>query len=213
MRVTKFGHSCFLVEESGVRILFDPGAYSTGQNEVKNIDAVLITHEHPDHLSPDSLKTVLANNPEAKIFTNNGAGKVLDEHNIPYSILGDGESTGVKGVIIEGFGVEHACIHESIPLIRNTGYLIAERLYYPGDALHVPSKPVEILALPVAAPWMKLSDAVDFAAKIKPKVCLPVHDGMLRPERYGPSRMVPRKVLEPLGIEFREMTEGSIEEF
>jgi L-ascorbate metabolism protein UlaG (beta-lactamase superfamily) len=128
MRITKYGHSCLLVEEGGARILIDPGAFSSGQNSVRGIDAVLITHEHADHLSPDSLRAVLANNPDATVYTNQGAGAILDKEGIPFSVLGDGQSAEVKGVLVEGFGVDHACIHESIPIIRNTGYRITKGL-------------------------------------------------------------------------------------
>lgn len=213
MRVTKFGHSCFLVEEGDAKILFDPGNFSVTQNSVTGIHAVLVTHEHPDHVSVDSLKEVMINNPEATIYTNVGVGNLLSKNGIPFSLLGDGESVEVRGVLVEGFGVDHACIHESIPLIRNTGYLIARRLYYPGDSFYVPEKKVEILALPVAAPWLKISDAVEYAATIMPKVCFPVHDGMLRPERAGSTRFVPEKILTPLGITFRDAVEGSVLDF
>jgi L-ascorbate metabolism protein UlaG (beta-lactamase superfamily) len=212
MRVTKFGHACLLIEEGGAKILIDPGAFSTGQNDAQGVDAILITHEHPDHIVLDSLKEVLKNNPDAIICTNHGVGKLLDAEGISYTLLEDGQETDVKGVSIKGYGVDHACIHDSLPLIRNTGYMIANRLFYPGDAL---SQDVhaEILALPVAAPWLKISESVDYAVKVKPRVCFPVHDGMLRPDRTGGTRIVPPKVLAPLGIEFRDMVEGSVEEF
>ena len=212
MRITKYGHSCLLVEEGEARILIDPGAFSSGQNSVRGIDAVLITHEHADHLSPDSVRAVLANNPGAAIYTNQGAGAVLEKEGIPFSVLGDGQSAEVKGVLVEGFGVDHACIHESIPIIRNTGYRIAKRLFYGGDALSA-AVSAEILALPVAAPWMKISEALDFAIAMKPKVAFPVHDAILRRELTGFIGRMAEGVLKPNGIEFRDMTEGSVEEF
>ena len=92
MQITKFGHCCLLIEEKGVRILTDPGVYSTSQNEVKNIDLVIITHEHPDHFHLDSLKIVTQNNPAAKIITNKGVGALLDKEGISHEVVEDGQN-------------------------------------------------------------------------------------------------------------------------
>jgi len=201
MKVTKYGHCCLLIEVNGLRILTDPGSYSEGQNEVKNIDLILITHEHPDHLHIDSLKQVLKNNPQAKIITNTGVGKLLDVEKIAYEIVDDQKSTTEKNVLIEGFGTKHALMYETLPVVENTGYMIAERLFYPGDAWTNPNRKVEVLALPVAGPWMKIAEAIDYAKTIKPKVCFPVHDGGLK--KPGVVHVLPSKVLEPLGIKFK----------
>lgn len=132
-----------------MRILTDPGNYTTAQNELKNIDVVLITHEHADHLHIDSLKIVLANNPQAKIITNSSVGTLLSKEGIAYSIIDDGKQTTEKGVTIEGFGREHAEIYKTWKRVENTSYFIGPRLFYPGDAFYDPKRPVEILALPV----------------------------------------------------------------
>ncbi len=200
MKITKFGHCCLLVEENGARILTDPGIYSTSQNDAKNIDVVLITHEHPDHLHIDSLKTVLKNNPQAKVITNKSVGALLDKEGIAYSTLEGGQSENEKGVLIEGFGDKHAVMHPSIPQSQNTGYFIANRLFYPGDALTNPGKEVEILALPVAGPWLKLSEAVDYALELKPRISFPVHEGILKSP--GSTHRIPPQILEPKGIKF-----------
>ncbi len=91
MKITKLGHCCLIIEDQGKRILTDPGTYSTLQNEVKNIDIVLITHEHADHYHLDSLKIVLQNNPNAKIITNSTVGALLEKEGISYSILEHGQ--------------------------------------------------------------------------------------------------------------------------
>jgi len=200
MKITKFGHCCMLIEQNGIRILTDPGNYSTQQSEIKNIDYVLITHEHSDHLHLDSLKVLLKNNPQAKVITNNSVGELLTKENIIFTIVEDGQNFDANGVLIEGFGTDHALMHSSLPPTKNTGYFIANRLFYPGDAFTNPGKQVEILALPVAGPWLKLSVAIDYALELKPKVCFPVHDGILK--SFGSAHSVPPKVLEPKGIKF-----------
>lgn len=210
MKITKFGHSCLLVEEGGARILLDPGTYSTGQNDVKNIDAVLITHEHQDHIDAESLKTILQNNSNVKIYTNNGVGELLKKEGIAFNLLEDGQSTDVKGVLIEGFGVDHAMIFAQMPIIRNTGYRIAKRFFYGGDSLTT-IVPCEILAYPAVAPWMKVEWAIDFAKAVKPKVCFPVHDAFLKIP--GPFYNAPQNFLKEAGIEWVVISAGETKEF
>ncbi|MEO6729156.1 MAG: MBL fold metallo-hydrolase [Candidatus Dojkabacteria bacterium] len=199
MKITKFGHCCLLIEENGIRILTDPGSYSTVQNEIKNIDIVLITHEHGDHLHIDSLKTLLQNNPNVKIITNKSVGVLLDKENIQYTIIEDGESSSELGILIEGFGKDHAIVYKTVP-VQNTGYFVDNKFYYPGDSFTNPNKQVEILALPVAGPWMKLSEAIDYALYIKAKVTFPMHDGILKDPTLGSS--MTNKVLTENGLKF-----------
>ena len=206
MKLTKIGHSCLLVEEDGVRILIDPGGYTTGQNELKNLDVILITQEHPDHLNMDSVKLLLKNNPNARIFTNKGTSRMLSKETITHEFLEHKQNITIRGVLIEGFGEKHADIYPAVPQVDNTGYFIANRLFHPGDAFVRPGKPVEILALPVAAPWLTIGEALDYAKEIHPKICFPIHDGMLK--FLGPVHMLPEKVLAPLGIQFIVPEEG-----
>ena len=211
MKITKLGHCCLVIEENGVRMMTDPGAYSTLQNEAKNIDYIFITHEHQDHFHLESLKTVLKNNPEARIITNRGVGKLLDAEKIPYEILEHGGVKEFSGIHIEGHGNTHEIIYENFGRVQNPGYFFQKRFFYPGDAFYNPKKPVEILALPVAGPWMKISDAIDYAKLHKPKVCFPVHDGMLKFNQV--TRMIPQKFLPADGIEFVDIPEGTAKEF
>ena len=180
MKITKFGHACLLVEENGVRFLIDPGNYSTAQDEVKNIDVILITHEHQDHVFVDSLKKVLANNPTAKIYTNSAVNAILEKEGIVATVLEHGQSVTEKGVPVDALGTDHALIYQGLPIAQNTGYFIANRFFYPGDAFTQPGRPVEILALPVTAPWMAVREGVDYALAVKPVFAVPVHDGILK---------------------------------
>ncbi len=212
MRITKFGHSCLLIEEEGAQILIDPGVWSQGFLELENLDAILITHEHPDHCDFESLNKLLARNPRAVIYTNSGVGKKLGDAGVAFTLLEDDQKQEVNGVMIEGFGSDHALIHKTIPLIRNTGYMIGGRFFYPGDTVtNIPSKPVEILALPVVAPWMRLAEAIDFAGAVHPRVCFPVHDGML--QITGPFHTLPKKMLAEQGIEFVVLEQGKSMDF
>ncbi|MFA6050457.1 MAG: MBL fold metallo-hydrolase [Candidatus Paceibacterota bacterium] len=209
MKITKYGHCCLLIEEKGVHVLTDPGSYTTMQNDVKNIDIILITHEHGDHLHIESVKKILENNPEATIVTNSAVDKLLREAEIPDAvILEDGQSDEIGGLKISGYGNVHAEIFHELPRVQNTGYMIGERLYYPGDAFHNPRVPVDVLAWPAAGPWVKISDALDFALDVKPKVCFPVHDGALNPNGFGLLKRLPPQILEKHGIKFAFLETG-----
>ncbi len=207
MKITKLGHCCLVIEEKGVRIITDPGAYSTLQNDAQKIDFIFCTHEHQDHFHLESLKTVLKNNPKAKIVTNSGVGKLLDAEKIPYQLLEDGDAGEFGGLHITGCGDRHEVIYREYGQVQNTGYFFQNRFFYPGDAFFNPKRPVEILALPVAGPWMKISDAIEYAQALKPKVAFPVHDGMLKFNQ--PTRNVCNKFLPLGGIEFRDAVEGT----
>ncbi len=210
MKITKFGHCCLVLEEKGVKILTDPGMFTTAQNEATGIDAVLITHEHADHFHVESLKTVLAHNPTATVITNSAVGALLEKEGIAHLVVGDGEQAEVKGVKIEGAGKEHGKIYGDLPTVENTGYMVAEKFFFPGDNLYNPKRPVDILALPVAGPWLKMSEVIDYAKEVKPRVAFPVHDGF-KPLTVW--QKWPADILPTFGIEFVVIGDGETHEF
>ena len=205
MNVTKFGHACLLVEEKGVRILIDPGSYSTGFENLTNLSVILYTHEHQDHINLESLTKLLMHNPNVKIRTNHGVAKLLESKNIPYKLLTNNQSENFNGVEIKAYGEHHLIIHGDIGCIDNTGYLIGNRLFYPGDALVVPPLEVEILALPIEAPWMKLGDAMDYVLKVKPKVCFAVHDARLSEIGMKSNLHLAALILKDLKLEVKQL--------
>lgn len=212
MKITKFGHACLLIEESEARILIDPGSWS-GEVDRGDIDAILVTHNHQDHLDPDLIKSVLEKSPGVQVIAPVEAGKNLEEAGIAHTVIEDGQELMVATVSVRSTGKKHAYIYGDTPQCQNTGYMIANRFYHPGDSFHVPEEAVEILALPVAGPWMKIAECIDFAKQVKPKVVIPIHDAFLIPEAMVMMRRFPKMMLEQDGIEFRDITDGSTAEF
>lgn len=193
-----------LVEENGIKLLIDPGSFTREKQErLTGLHAVLITHEHQDHFHIESLKLILKNNSQAVVICNDSVAPLLAEAGINHEVLGDGKETDVHGISITGHGSLHAEIHGSLPQMKNTGFFIANHLWYPGDALSViPGKQPAVLALPIAGPWMKLSEALDYALKLKPTGCFPVHDMLLSDVGHEVHERIAKNVLETHGIQF-----------
>lgn len=179
MTITKYGHCCLLIEIDGKRILTDPGKFSVGFELLTNIDIILITHEHTDHFHSDSVIHILDTNPDAVVVTNTSVAKLLQELSITATILEGREASVCAGVPLQAFDGEHAEIYKSYGQVQNTGYLVNEEFFYPGDAYTIPGVPVKVLALPVAGPWCKVSEALTYALAVHPDVAIPVHDAVL----------------------------------
>lgn len=210
MKITKLSHCCLIIETKGKRVLTDPGNYTIeAHSKLENIDYILFTHEHQDHYHLESLKVILEKNPQVVIYSNNSVSELLDKEGIEHTMINHNDTVSLGEITIVGIGEKHAQMHSSIPLSSNIGYFIDEKLWYPGDAFTNPERPVEVLALPVSGPWMKLSDAIDYALLLKPKKVFPVHDGT----RFGSAHVLPPKILTPQGIEFVVMVEGDTKEF
>lgn len=210
MKITKLGHCCLLIETKGKRLLTDPGCFTVeAHSKLRDIDAILFTHEHSDHYHLESLKTLLEKNPQAQVFVGNALGGLLDNESVPYQVILDGETLDFHGIPITGHGVLHAEIYETLPPCENIGFMIDKKLFYPGDAFTDPGVKVDVLALPVAGPWMKTSEAIDYALRLKPRVAFPVHDAV----KFLASHTIPSRILPENGIEFIPMMEGEGREF
>jgi L-ascorbate metabolism protein UlaG (beta-lactamase superfamily) len=178
VHVQKFGHSCLLVSEGGARVLIDPGTYSLGFEDLRGLTAVLVTHQHPDHCDLDRLGPLLKANPDARVYADEATAAQLDGHGLDPVVAIAGEHFDAGGLAVDVLGREHAVIHPEIPVVPNVGYLVGGRVFHPGDQLTVPDRPVEVLAIPAVAPWLKIGEAVDYLRAVAPRVAIPVHDAI-----------------------------------
>lgn len=176
MRITKFGHACVRVEHAGVRIVLDPGAF-TGRDAIEGADVVLITHQHADHYDAEHLRSV-----DAPIVTIDAVARVIAEEAPDLSdrvrVVAPGDLLDL-GVPVRVVGEKHAVIHPDYPRLDNSGFVLTlgdQRVYHPGDSLVAPGEPVDVLLAPISAPWLKISEAVDFVRAVAAPRSLGIHD-------------------------------------
>ena len=177
MKLTKFEHSCLIIEVSGSRLIIDPGVFTMPLGDIGDVVAVVITHEHGDHWTPDQLQRIIERTPDATIY--GPAGVVAAAKDFTVVQVADGDVIEIEPFNLKFFGEKHAVIHESVPVIDNVGVLVNDELYYPGDSLTVPGVTVGTLAAPAGAPWLKVGEAMDFVLAVKPRRALPVHEMVL----------------------------------
>jgi L-ascorbate metabolism protein UlaG (beta-lactamase superfamily) len=183
MRLTHLGHACLLVETADTRILIDPGTFSSGFEDLTDLDAVLVTHQHPDHLDQERLPAMLTANPQARLFVEPDATVAAEF--TPGAAFAAGSEAQVGEVTIRGVGGQHAIIHEYVQPIGNVGYVLSASgeptLFHPGDMYAATPPDVDVLAVPINAPWAKISETLAFARAIRPRLAVPIHDGLVQP--------------------------------
>ncbi len=176
-----------LVEVAERRILIDPGAFSTVDTfALTGLDAVVVTHQHPDHLDRDRVGDLLAANAGAVLLADPMTAEELGH---PWRAHVDGDVTDLGGVTLRAAGREHAEILPSIPLVANVGVLVESAdeptLFHPGDSYGTAPSGVDVLALPLGAPWAKVSETVDFLRRVAPRTAFPIHDCTISDLAYG----------------------------
>lgn len=182
MELRHFGHSCVLVDTGRARLLFDPGTFSTGFESLTDLDAVLVTHQHADHVDTGRLPALLAANPDATLVLDSGTATDLAAELVGLDprVVAAGDRLDIAGATVTAVGGDHAVIHPDFPIVANVGYLVDDgAFYHPGDSLFVPEQDVDVLGLPVGAPWLKIGEAVDFQRAVHPRVSVPIHERLL----------------------------------
>lgn len=178
MKITKYEHACLDIEEGNQHLIIDPGMFSRSLPATQtHVVAIIITHMHADHMHPPTLRRLLAHNPKAKVLSTEQVARQLKD--IPVTIVKPGTMHQIGTFTLAFLGGEHATIHASLPPVENLSVLINTTVYYPGDSLTLPGRPITLLALPAAAPWLKISEVIDYIDDIKPTQIIPVHDFIL----------------------------------
>ncbi|MCC3761640.1 MBL fold metallo-hydrolase [Glycomyces sp. TRM65418] len=202
MRLTKFGHSCVRFDTDAGSLVMDPGVFSDPE-ALDGVDAVFITHQHPDHCNDPELRKLHEDRPEVRIYGPDALAEVLG--GIPFTAVSAGDTVPVAGTEVAVVGERHAVIHPDIPVIANVGYIV-DGIFHPGDALTVPDLPVRALLAPVAAPWLKFSEAVDFIRTVDAPAVYPIHDAILSKDGVA---IVDRMLVNLIGDPFQRIPDNA----
>ena len=180
MKLTKHEHACVVFEKEGATFVIDPGSFSPNAAEIiSGAEAILLTHEHFDHVNADAINAALAARPGLRVYGPAGLAGTFGDHQDQFTAVAAGDELKVGGFAVSVHGTTHAVIHPDIPTIANVGYLVDGSVYHPGDAYFVPEADVATLLLPTSGPWMKLGEAADYARAVRPERMVSIHDYLL----------------------------------
>ncbi|MEO3800909.1 MBL fold metallo-hydrolase [Nonomuraea mesophila] len=175
MKISKYEHACVRVEKDGKVLVIDPGTFSEGP-VLEGADAVLITHEHFDHVDVGKLR---AASPDLEIWTCEAVAAELTDVPAKVQVVRHGDAFETAGFGVKVFGEWHALNHPDIPIVQNVGFMLDDALFYPGDALTVPGVDVPTLLVPTNAPWLKLVEMVGYLREVRPGRAFSTHDGLI----------------------------------
>jgi len=180
MRIIKHGHACVTIATGSHTVVIDPGAF-TESAVAEGASAVLITHEHADHWTPEQLAAT-----DAPVFTIAAvADRIADADpslRERVTVVTPGERVvAADGLAVTVAGVKHAVIHPELPHFDNSGYLVeaeGRTVFHPGDALTTLPAAPDVLLLPVSAPWLKVSECIDYAREVGARRSVAIHDAV-----------------------------------
>lgn len=174
MRITKREHACLVVDLDGHHLVVDPGSF-TEPFSVENLSAIVVTHEHPDHVTPEHLDRLLSRADSAvALFAPPGVAAAHPGYD--WQVVDAGDQRTVAPFSLAFSGGRHAIIHRTIPVIDNLGVFVNQTLYYPGDSFTVPEGDVPVLAVPASAPWLTIGDVIDYLEAVRPHQAFPTHE-------------------------------------
>ena len=177
MQIAKYEHSCLVITEQGQILIIDPGQVTTSLPDLSNVAALIITHEHFDHLDKDKVQKIIAANPSIKIYSTAEVASQLAPQ--PVEIVKTNFSYTVGAFSLEFFGEFHAPASPDFPPAQNVGVLVNNKMYTPGDSFIDAPKPYEVLTIPIMAPWLKYGESLKMVKASPAKTILAIHDGLI----------------------------------
>jgi L-ascorbate metabolism protein UlaG (beta-lactamase superfamily) len=208
MRLTKLTHACVRLEKDGAVLVIDPGIW-TEPDALDGADAVLVTHEHFDHVDEDRLRAALTANPSLNLWTNSSVAEQAAEFGDRVHAVRQGDTFSAAGFDVHVYGEQHALIHRDVPVIANIGFLVDGTVFHPGDSFTVPEEDVPVLLAPVSAPWLKISEMIDYVREVKPRQGFAIHDAILSDKGLGVVGNWVGLAGKPVGAELSRVEPGT----
>jgi L-ascorbate metabolism protein UlaG (beta-lactamase superfamily) len=172
MKITRYFQSCLLIEEGKARILIDPSAQDKDKiGKLGELDAVLYTHEHSDHFDAEMAQTFVEQG-IAPVYANASTAKLIKASK---TVVKDGQKFDISGLKIRAIELPHCLMPDGSEGPQNTGYLINNTFFHPGDGKELNGLKVENLALPITGPDISIKDALAFARQVSAKLAIPIH--------------------------------------
>jgi L-ascorbate metabolism protein UlaG (beta-lactamase superfamily) len=212
VRISKYIHSCLLFEHEGEKLLFEPGNYSFIEGRVtpetfRDVSTVVITHSHPDHLALEPLKRILALS-GADVVSNGEVATILQAEGIAATTIEEGTLTA-GAFTLRAIPTPHeAILADTTP--RHTAFLVGDRVLNCGDSFADPLLPyagVEVLIMPVMAPFLTEVGAADFARRMRPRQVIPVHDGYAKDFFVSQRYANYDRVFTAMNIQFHQLAD------
>lgn len=203
MKVTKLTHACLLVEEGHRQLLIDPGIFTKDIPKLKNLSAVFITHLHPDHIDEEYLKELHKSQPQVPIYSSPEVAKTYPS--IKFQEIIESQTIHIDSFTVDCVITDHAIIHNDIPKISNLAITINNNLFYPGDSFYKPKKDVATLACPISAPWLKISEVIDYIKTVKPTTVFPTHNALLSEAGQSVYYRLTKSACESVNAEWTEV--------
>lgn len=205
MKITKYEHACLDIKDGTSRLIICPGQFTDSLTDFNNISAIVITHIHGDHFSPQIIKKAIQANPDVRIFSTK---EVVQKANSNAEVAVLDKQYVVNNFTLEFFGEKHSEIDPQTPVVENIGVLVNDKLYYPGDSFTECPKPFEVLAVPASAPWLKISQTIPLIENSQCKLVFPTHNALLSEIGHSITNNWLQKFTERAGKKFTYLKPG-----
>jgi L-ascorbate metabolism protein UlaG (beta-lactamase superfamily) len=203
VRLTKFTHACVRLDDGDRSLVIDPGVFSELDEALDGASAVLVTHEHPDHIDVERVGAALRGDSRLRLYAPTSVTSALSEFGAQVVAVEPGGQFEAAGFGVRTFGGQHALIHPAIPTVVNIGYLVEDSVYHPGDSFTVPNAPVKTLLLPTNAPWSKAAEVIDFAIAVRAPQVHQIHDSLITEVYSGMVAAHFERIAGPHGTQLR----------
>ena len=206
MKLTKYAHACIVLEDQDQKLVIDPGEFTPEFGPTDNIVAVVVTHVHGDHIHPDHLKTIVDANPNVKVFTTAETAEEWKDAHVQVVQAGDSQTVGP--FTLKFTGGMHTAVHPDWQQAQNVGVIVNDSFYTPGDSFALPETKIQLLAVPVSAPWLKIGEAMDFINTVKPARFIRTHDGLWNEFGIGTTNNWLKQASEKFGPTYESLNPG-----